>query len=127
MTLVLRGLLKSIPVTLVLSACVAVAARLEALGVGGVLVTLAMIVVLVFVAAMVWAHFIPWFRREFLVSLCPIPVVVLFVVSYYSGFTGQEILHSFNLAYVAQICLVLLVPWVAGAALGSRIGRRKTP
>ena len=125
MRLVIKGLLKSIPVTFVLLACVAVAARLEALGVGNVLVTLAMIVALVFMAAMVWAYFLPWFRREFLVSLCPIPMVVLFAVSYYSGFTGRELFHSFNLAYVAQICLVIGVPWVAGSALGSRLGRRQ--
>lgn len=110
---------------LVLAACVAVAGRLEALAYGGVVVTLAMIVVLVFLAALVWAYFIPWRKHEFLVSLFPIPVVVLVVVSYYSGLTGPDLFSSFNLAYVGQICLVIGVPWVGGTALGSRIGRRK--
>lgn len=125
MVFAIKGLLKSIPVVIVLAASVAVAGRLEALAYGGVFVTLAMIFILVFVAAMVWAYFIPWMRHEFLVSLCPVPIVVLVIVSYYSGFTGRELFHSFNLAYVAQICLALGVPWVTGTVLGSRIRRQK--
>lgn len=121
----IKGLLKSIPAALVMAACVALAGRLEALAYGGIFVTLTIILLLLFFAAMVWAYFIPWMTNEFLVSLCPIPVVVLFIVSYYSGFTGPELFNSFNLAYVGQICLVIGVPWVGGTALGSRMARRK--
>lgn len=122
---VTKGLLKGIPAVLVLSLCAAIAGRLEAMGFGGVLGTLAIVVVLVFVAALVWAYLIPWAKSEFLVSLCPIPIVVLLIVAYYSGFTGRDLFNSFNLVYVAQICLVVGVPWLVGTALGSYIERRR--
>ncbi len=123
--LTVRGLLKSIPAVIILAACVAVASRLEALGVGGALVTLAMIFILVFVAAMVWAYFLPWIRSEFIVSLLPIPIAVLLIVSYYSGLTGPDLFDGFNLAWTAQISLGLGIPWVAGTAAGSYMIRRK--
>lgn len=125
MRVIVKGLLKSIPTVLVMAACVAVAGRLEALAYGGVFVTLTVIVLLLFFAAMVWAYFIPWMKSEFVVSLCPVPVVVLVIVSYYSGFTGPDLFNSFNLAYVGQICLVIGLPWVGGTALGSHMARRK--
>lgn len=121
-----RGLLKSIPTMLILSACVAIAGRLEALGLGGVIGTLATVMVLVLLAAVVWAMLVPWSKVEFLVSLCPVPVVVLLVVAHYSGFTGSELFNSFNLAYVAQICLVLGLPWLAGTVLGSYFAKRSS-
>ena len=126
MLIIAKGLLKSIPVMLIMSACVAFAGRLESIAFGGVLVTLGIILVSLFLAAAVWAYYIPWMRHEFLVSLCPVPLAVLFVVSYFSGFTGPELLNSFNLGWAAQICLALLVPWVGGTLLGSRWRVRKT-
>ncbi len=125
MLLTVRGLLKSIPAVIILAACVAVAGRLEALGFGGTLVTLVMILILVFVAALVWAYFIPWARSEFFVSLLPIPITVLLIVSSYSGLTGPDLFDGFNLAWTAQISLGLGVPWVAGTAAGSYMIRRK--
>ncbi len=125
MLFTVKGLLKSIPAVIILAACVAVAGRLEALGFGGTLVTLAMIFILAFVAAMTWAYFLPWSRSEFIVSLLPIPIAVLLVVSYYSGLTGPELFDGFNLAWTAQISLGLGIPWVAGTAAGSYLIRRK--
>ncbi len=125
MTSVTKGLLKSIPVLLVLSSCVALAGWLEALGIGGVVATLAVVVVLVFVAALIWAYFIPWSKQEFLVSLCPFPVAVLFIVGHYSGFTGRDLFNSFNLVWVSGVSLVIGVPWLAGTGLGSYIEQRR--
>ncbi len=125
MSFVTKGLLKSIPVLLVLSSCVALAGWLEALGIGGVLATLAVVVVLVFVAALIWAYFIPWSKQEFLVSLCPFPVAVLFIVAYYSGFTGRDLFNSINLVWVGPVSLVIGVPWLAGSALGSYFEQRR--
>ena len=125
MASVTKGLLKSVPVVLVLSLCVALAGWLEAFGIGGVVLTMAIIVVLVFVAAVLWAYFVPWSKLEFLISLSPVPAVVLVIVAYYSGFTGRDLFNSFNLFYVALVCLVIGVPWLAGSALGSYIEQHR--
>lgn len=125
MLVIAKGLLKSIPVMLIMSACVALAGRLESIAFGGALVTLGIILLALFLAGAVWAYYIPWIRHEFLVSLCPVPLVVLFVVSYFSGFTGPELFNSFNLGWMAQICLALMVPWVTGTVLGTRWRIRK--
>ena len=125
MSLVLKGLLKSIPLMLVLTACVAAAARLESLGFGGVIITLVTILILTFIAGAAWAYYFPWTRAELVVSLLPVPVVVLVIVAYFSGFTGSELLHPFNLIYVAQICVGLGAPWLAGTLLGSRMRRSR--
>ena len=125
MNSVAKGLLKSIPVLLVLSLCVALAGWLEALGIGGVVASLAVFVVIVFVAALIWAYFIPWSKQEFLVSLCPFPVAVLFIVAYYSGFTGHDLFNSFNLVWVGSVSLVIGVPWLAGSTLGSYFEQRR--
>ena len=125
MTSVTKGLLKSVAVVSVLSLCVALAGWLEAIGFGGVVLTMAVAVVLVFVSAVLWAYFIPWSKLELLISLGLVPVVVLLIVAYYSGFVGSDLFSSFNLFYVALVCLVIGVPWLAGTALGAHIEQRK--
>lgn len=125
MSIVVKGLLKSIAVILVLAACVAAGSWFERLGLGGVPLTLGVILVLVFMAAIVWAYYVPWSLPEFLVSLCPIPVAVLFAVAQFSGFKGPELMHPYNLYFVAVIFPGLVVPWVAGTVLGWRMEQRR--
>lgn len=123
---VVRGLLKSIPLVIYLALCVAIAGRLEAaIPIGGAFVTLGVVVMLVLTGSTVWAYAIPWSRMEYLVSFLPVPVVVLFIVASFSGFTGMEILHEFNLIWVAQVTVGLAVPWFLGLFLGSRLKARR--
>ena len=97
---------------------VTLAGRFEALGFGGTLLTLSFIGVLTLGAAAAWARVMPWTVGEYLIALVPTPVAALLIVSRYSGSTGSEIFHAFNLIYVAQISAVLLLPWTCGTLVG---------
>jgi hypothetical protein len=67
-----------------------------------------------------------WPVSHMMLSLLPTQVIVLACTSYFSGYTGKQILNPFNLEWQFHIDLILCIPWIVGVLAGSFALHRKT-
>jgi hypothetical protein len=66
-----------------------------------------------------------WSWFSLLGGLAVVEAISLLTVGYFSGAMGPELLSPFNLLWLAYINLVLGLPWILGAAIGSVVVQSK--
>ena len=58
---------------------------------------------------------------DFFLTLLIMEAITLWIISYYSGFTGIAVLNSFNRSWFFGISLFVAPPWLAGLGVGSLV------
>jgi hypothetical protein len=59
-----------------------------------------------------------WRIWEFLANAAAAEATLLLAISHFSGFTGTELLHSFNLEWWVFLSRFVGLPWLAGYIVG---------
>jgi len=65
-----------------------------------------------------------WHLLEFILSLVVVEVLMLAIIAHFSGFTGRELFHWFNLNWLGGMSAFVALPWLAGLGVGSDWLRR---
>jgi len=74
--------------------------------------------ILIFILSFVLRYKLHWKISHMLISLIPTQLIILLCISYFSGFTGLELFHWFNLHWLLSIDLFICVPWGLGIIVG---------
>lgn len=74
---------------------------------------------LILVLAIVFRRAFRWQFPEFILGFVAVEFFALCTIAHFSGFTGLESFHRFNLSWLALISIFVGLPWLAGFGLGS--------
>ncbi len=75
--------------------------------------------VLILVLAIVFRRAFRWQFLEFIFGLVAVELLTLWIIAQFSGFTGPELFHRFNLSWLAFMSIFVGLPWLTGFGLGS--------
>jgi hypothetical protein len=75
--------------------------------------------VFILLLAIVFRRAFRWQFLDFILGLVAVEFLTLWIIAHFSGFTGLELFHRFNLSWLALMSIFAGLPWLAGFGLGS--------
>ena len=75
--------------------------------------------VLILILGVVFRRALRWHVLDFVFGLVAAEFLTLCVIAHFSGFTGVELFHWFNLSWLAFMSLFVGLPWLVGLGVGS--------
>lgn len=82
--------------------------------------------ILILVLSFLLRYRFKWPILQMLLCLVPTQFIILFCISYFSGFTGTELFDEFNLGWLFFMNIFIGSPWIIGILIGSIILMKKT-
>jgi hypothetical protein len=67
-----------------------------------------------------------WPILQMFFCLVPTQLIILFCISCFSGYSGWELFHEFNIEWLFFIDIFIAAPWIIGIFIGSIILMKKT-
>lgn len=82
--------------------------------------------ILIFVFSVLLRYRFKWPGKQMLIFLLPNQLIILLVISYFSGYSGTEYFNEFNLHWLLYIDFFIALPWIMGIITGSIILNKKS-
>ncbi len=79
---------------------------------------------LILILASIFRGWARWTGADFMLGLIAVEITTLWVIGFFSGFTGSELLERFNLIWLAGINVLIIPPWIFGFLIGGILSAR---
>jgi len=81
--------------------------------------------ILIFIFAIILRLGYRWPAKVLVLSIIPVLVLTLLCIASFSGYTGTDLFHSFNVEWFVYLNRFIGLPWLAGIAVASIVLSRK--